>query len=107
MTLVLRHLVQCVNEEAYARLLAAYRVSSQRGAPLSGVVVHDHCNPNFAMEEVEHFLCNAHNLRELQALVDIEGRLGLGGYSNSCAGSIAPPGSHRTGISPSRRGLWR
>ena len=57
-------------------LLAAYRVSGKRGALLSGVsgiVVHDHWKPYFAMEGVEHSLCNAHHLRELQALVDIEG----------------------------------
>ena len=57
-------------------LLAAYRVSGRRGALLSGVsgiVVHDHWKPYFAMEGVEHSLCNAHHLRELQALVDIEG----------------------------------
>ena len=56
--------------------LAAYRVSGRRGALLSGVsgiVVHDHWKPYFTMEGVEHSLCNAHHLRELQALVDIEG----------------------------------
>ena len=56
--------------------LAAYRVSGRRGALLSGVsgiVVHDHWKPYFAMEGVEHGLCNAHHLRELQALVEIEG----------------------------------
>jgi len=55
-------MVQCFNEDAYARLLAAHRVSSKRGALLSGVVVHDHWNPNFTMERVEHCLCNAHGL---------------------------------------------
>ena len=57
-------------------LLAAYRVSGRRGALLSGVsgiVVHDHWKPYFTMEGVEHSLCNAHHLRELQALMDIEG----------------------------------
>lgn len=56
-------------------LLAAYRVSGRRGALLSGVcgvVVHDHWKPYFTLEGVEHGLCNAHHLRELQALVEIE-----------------------------------
>ena len=56
--------------------LAAFRVSARRGDLLSGVsgiVVHDHWKPYFTLEGVEHGLCNAHHLRELQALVDIEG----------------------------------
>ena len=57
-------------------LLAAYRVSGRRGSlfsGVSGIVVHDHWKPYFTMEGVEHGMCNAHHLRELQALVDIEG----------------------------------
>ena len=59
-----------------APLLAAYRVSARRGELLSGVsgiVEHDHWKPYFTMEGVEHGACNAHHLRELQALVEIEG----------------------------------
>jgi transposase len=37
-----------------------------------GVIVHDHFKPYFTIEEVEHALCNAHHLRELKALIDIE-----------------------------------
>jgi hypothetical protein len=37
-----------------------------------GIVVHDHWKPYYTMERVLHALCNAHHLRELQALVDIE-----------------------------------
>jgi transposase len=37
-----------------------------------GIVVHDHWKPYYTMEGVLHALCNAHHLRELQALVDIE-----------------------------------
>ena len=62
-------------------LLAAYRVSGRRGALLSGVsgiVVHDHWKPYFTMEGVAHSMCNAHHLRELQALVDIEGEAWAG-----------------------------
>ena len=57
-------------------LLAAFRVSAKRGEVLAGVcgiVVHDHWKPYFTLEGVAHSLCNAHHLRELQALVDIEG----------------------------------
>ena len=56
--------------------LAAFRVSARRGDLLSGVsgiVVHDHWKPYFTLEGMEHGLRNAHHLRELQALVDIEG----------------------------------
>ena len=55
--------------------LTFYRVSPQRGSLLSavvGIVVHDHWKPYYTMEGVLHALCNAHHLRELQALVDIE-----------------------------------
>ena len=56
-------------------LLSHFRVSSRRGDLLTGVsglVVHDHWAPYFKMEGVEHALCNAHHLRELQALIEIE-----------------------------------
>ena len=56
-------------------LLSHFRVSPRRGDLLTGVsglVVHDHWAPYFKMEGVEHALCNAHHLRELQALIEIE-----------------------------------
>jgi len=56
-------------------LLSHFRVSSRRGdllAGVSGLVVHDHWAPYFKMKGVEHALCNAHHLRELQALIEIE-----------------------------------
>jgi transposase len=34
--------------------------------------VHDHWKPYYTMAGVLHALCNAHHLRELQALIDIE-----------------------------------
>jgi transposase len=37
-----------------------------------GIIVHDHFKPYFTIPEVEHALCNAHHLRELKALIDIE-----------------------------------
>ena len=60
---------------ASTALLTFYRVSPRRGSLLGGVggiVVHDHWKPYFTMEGVRHALCNAHHLRELQALVEIE-----------------------------------
>jgi transposase len=56
--------------------LVHYRVSPQRGAVLAGaahIVMHDHWTSYFQMSGVTHALCNAHHLRELTALVDIEG----------------------------------
>ena len=56
-------------------LLTFYRVASKRGSLLSGVtgiVVHDHWHPYYTMQGVLHALCNAHHLRELKALVEIE-----------------------------------
>ena len=55
--------------------LTFYRVSAGRGSLLDGVagiVVHDHWKPYFTMQGVDHALCNAHHLRELQALIEIE-----------------------------------
>jgi transposase len=56
-------------------LLTFYRVSAKRGNLLAGVVgivVHDHWKPYFTMKGVLHALCNAHHLRELKALIEIE-----------------------------------
>jgi transposase len=55
--------------------LTFYRIGSSRGDMLSGVsgiVVHDHWKSYETVPGVEHALCNAHHLRELQALVEIE-----------------------------------
>ena len=56
-------------------LLTFYRVSARRGSLLedvTGIVVHDHWKPYFTMAGVLHALCNAHHLRELLALIEIE-----------------------------------
>ena len=56
-------------------LLTFYRVSARRGsllADLAGIVVHDHWKPYYTLTGVRHALCNAHHLRELKALVEIE-----------------------------------
>ena len=63
---------------ACTALLTFYRVCAKRGSLLSetvgvvGVIVHDHWKPYYTMEGVKHALCNAHHLRELKALVEIE-----------------------------------
>jgi len=52
-----------------------YRVSEKRGdllEGLRGVMIHDHWKPYFTLDGIEHALCNAHHLRELKALEDIE-----------------------------------
>ena len=56
-------------------LLTFYRISPKRGsllANVTGIVVHDHWKPYYTMTGVLHALCNAHHLRELKALVEIE-----------------------------------
>jgi transposase len=60
---------------ASTALLTFYRVSAKRGSLLAGVVgivVHDHWKPYYTMKGVLHALCNAHHLRELKALIEIE-----------------------------------
>ena len=56
-------------------LLTFYRVCARRGSLLAnvvGIVVHDHWKPYYTMRGVLHALCNAHHLRELKALCEIE-----------------------------------
>jgi transposase len=60
---------------ASTMLLTFYRVSAKRGsllADVTGIVVHDHWKPYYTLHGVLHALCNAHHLRELKALVEIE-----------------------------------
>lgn len=60
---------------ASSTLLTFYRVAARRGsllANLTGIVVHDHWKPYYTLTGVLHALCNAHHLRELKALVEIE-----------------------------------
>ena len=60
---------------ASTALLTFYRVCAKRGSLLAnviGIVVHDHWKPYYTMQDVLHALCNAHHLRELKALVEIE-----------------------------------
>src|ERR1019366_6991481 len=56
-------------------LLTFYRISPKRGSlpqNVTGIVVHDHWKPYYTLKGVLHALCNAHHLRELKALVEIE-----------------------------------
>jgi transposase len=56
-------------------LLTFYRVSASRGSvpeDVSGTIVHDHLKSYYTIPGVLHALCNAHHLRELKALIDIE-----------------------------------
>jgi transposase len=60
---------------ASTALLTFYRVHAKRGSLLAGVVgiaVHDHWKPYYTMTNVLHALCNAHHLRELKALVELD-----------------------------------
>jgi transposase len=56
-------------------LLTCYRTSRKRGelwVDMVGIIIHDHWHPYFTMPGVLHGLCNAHHLRELRALSEIE-----------------------------------
>ena len=55
--------------------LTFYRMSQKRGSlpeNLTGIIVHDHWKPYYTLQGVLHALCNAHHLRELKALIEIE-----------------------------------
>jgi transposase len=56
--------------------LTQYRVCEKRGdmpkSLVGGVIVHDHFKPYLKLAGVAHSFCNAHHLRELKALIEIE-----------------------------------
>lgn len=55
--------------------MTAYRVCTRRGSlwdNMTGIAVHDHWKPYYTMTGVLHALCNAHHLRELKALIEID-----------------------------------
>lgn len=55
--------------------MTAYRVCARRGSvwnDVIGIAVHDHWKPYYTMTGVLHALCNAHHLRELKALIEID-----------------------------------
>ena len=54
--------------------LTHYRIAG-RGKMLDnleGIIVHDHWKSYYTIEGVEHVLCNAHHLRELQAVAKLD-----------------------------------
>lgn len=56
-------------------LLTHYRIDPKRGNLLTGIIgkiVHDHWKPYFTLDDVLHVLCNAHHLRELKALIEVD-----------------------------------
>ena len=56
-------------------LLTVLRIATGRShfdEELTGIVIHDDYASYFALEGVRHGACNAHHLRELQALIEIE-----------------------------------
>ena len=57
--------------------LTHYRVSAKRGEMpeglVGGVAVHDGFKSYSGLADVRHALCNAHHLRELKALIEIDG----------------------------------
>ncbi len=56
--------------------LTFYRTSAQRGSLLEGlrgILVHDHSASYFKVKGVLHAMCNAHHLRELEALAELDG----------------------------------
>ena len=58
---------------AATRWLTFYRTALKRGSRWGlGIVVHDHGKPYDTLTGVLHALCNAHHLRELKALVEID-----------------------------------
>ena len=66
----------CWLHSASTAALTCYRVSARRGdVPrdlVGGVIVHDHWKPYYTLDGLAHALCNAHHLRELKALIEIE-----------------------------------
>ena len=64
-------------------LVCQFRLGEGRGdimAEATGVAVHDHWKPYWRMTAAEHGLCNAHILRELQALVDNDDEVWAGNF---------------------------
>jgi len=64
------HVVSTQTDTWYRTATTRKELSQLSG--MQGVVVHDHWKPYFQLEGVRHSLCNAHHLRELNALSTIE-----------------------------------
>ena len=79
---------------ACTALLTFDHVCTKRGSPsanVAGIVVHDHWKPDYTMPGVLHALCNAHHVRELKALVEIEKEE----WARKCNASCAAPVTRR------------
>lgn len=67
------HWLHTTSSEAFT----FYRAEEKRGAIPSdlkgGVIVHDGFVPYGALGHIDHALCNAHHLRELKALIELDG----------------------------------
>ena len=88
---------------ASTALLTFYRVCAKRGSLLAnvvGIVVHDHWKPYYTIEGVLHALCNAHHLRELKALVEIEKKSGRARCSGCCGAPVTLRIEHENGAFP-------
>ena len=55
--------------------LTHYRIAGRGEMPgnLEGIIVHDHWKSYYTIQGVQHVLCNAHHLRELQAVAKLDG----------------------------------
>ena len=92
--------------------LTSYRVSAKRGdlpkGLRGGVIVHDHFAPYYRLPAVRHALCNAHHLRELQALIDIEKEQWAGQMRDLLieANSAVRALGRRRGLAPDARSAY-
>ena len=64
------HVVSTATTTWYRRCARRKDLAPLKG--FGGVVVHDHWQAYFQLDGVEHALCNAHHLRELKALADLD-----------------------------------
>ena len=92
------------------RWLTSYRTSARRGempSGLKGCLVHDHWGPYFTLPGVVHAMCNAHHLREFQALVEIDKEVWPGSCNGCCGWRIGWCGEPGVGTCRCGRGWWR
>jgi transposase len=58
-----------------AKTCTHYRADVKRGSlpeGRQGILTHDHWKAYYKLINVQHALCNAHHLRELKVLIEIE-----------------------------------
>ena len=74
--------------------LTVLRIGAGRGdveKDLEGILIHDDYAAYFTLKGVRHGACNAHHLRELQALIDIEKEDGQRACTASLSGTQGYP----------------